>query len=55
MVQKIPWPEIGGIQCRVHATEKLENLENDGFPKIFELKGRFVGSERFGNDSNVKK
>ena len=30
MVQKILWPEILGIQGRVHATEKLENDENDG-------------------------
>ena len=26
---------------------KLEKFENDGFPNIFELKGRAVGSERF--------
>ena len=30
MVQKILWPEIGVDQGRVHATEKLENHENDG-------------------------
>ena len=47
MVQKILWPEIGVDQGRVHATEKLENLENDDFLKIFEFKGRSVGSEGF--------
>ena len=30
MVQKILWPEVGVDQARVHATEKLENHENDG-------------------------
>ena len=30
MVQKILWPEIGAPQGRTHATEKLENHENDG-------------------------
>ena len=29
MVQKILWPEIGALQGRTHATEKLENHEND--------------------------
>ena len=29
-------------------------LENDGFPKIFELKCRFIGSDRFLIDSNEK-
>ena len=29
MVQKILWPEIGVDQGLVHATEKLENHEND--------------------------
>ena len=29
MVQKILWPEIGALQGRTHATEKLENDEND--------------------------
>ena len=29
MAQKILWPEIWGIQGRVHATENLENHEND--------------------------
>ena len=30
MVQKIVWPEIWQGQGRTHATEKLENHENDG-------------------------
>ena len=30
MVQKILWPEIWPGQGRTHATEKLENDENDG-------------------------
>ncbi len=30
MTQKILWPEILLHQGRVHATEKLENHENDG-------------------------
>ena len=30
MVQKILWPEILPGQGRVHATEKIENHENDG-------------------------
>ena len=29
MAQKILWPEIGAAQGRTHATEKLENHEND--------------------------
>ena len=29
MVQKILWPEIWQRQGRTHATEKLENYEND--------------------------
>ena len=29
MVQKILWPEIWRLQGRVHATEKLQNDEND--------------------------
>ena len=47
MVQKILWPEIGVEQGRGHATEKLENFENDGFSKIFEFKCRSVGYERW--------
>ena len=43
MVQKILWPEIWCPQGRVYATEKLEDDENDGFLKIFELKGRSNG------------
>ena len=35
MVQKILWPENWCAQGRTHATEKLENDENDG-------KGRFL-------------
>ena len=47
MAQKILSPENSLGLGRVHATEKLENFENDGFSNNFELQGHSVGSERF--------